>query len=332
MATILGTLSELITADTTAHIAKAIGVDESVVTRGVAVAGPTVLGSLAHTAQTTEGLASLMKMIPQETVADSEAMLSNQLADLSKNRASDDMMNAALGPGVNAIASTLSHTAGFNIRPVLAMFAPLVVGLMSKAAKTDKLDANGLAEMLTRESATFMADPANTETANLVHSALQAGNEAAALRKTFDDVDWINVRMAPIAALYLVGMASPSGASDEAHEIKAAAETVTDAVKNASPTSLLNTVFGHELTRNELDILKKEAPPNEKTLGTIRDAVRAISIKDIAEAKSYSDLLMAVATNVANAVTKGGFLGIGAKRVTDEEQGALDAIATAIGH
>jgi hypothetical protein len=331
MATILGTLSELITPEAILKISKATGVDESIVAKGVGVAGPTVLGSLAQTAETTEGAASLMKMIPQEAGATSEAMLSSLLTSLAKGGASADVMNTTLGPGANAIASTLSRTAGFNIRPVLATLAPLVMGLVGKAVKTDKLDATGLSRMLMHETTTFMSDPANTEAARVVEGALQAGGEAAALRRTFDDVEWMKVRMAPLAALYLVGMASPSGMSGESQEIEAAANTVNDAVKNATPTSLLNTAFGNELTRNELDILKRDAPPNEKMLGTIKDAVRVVSIKDVAEAKAYGDLVMTVATNVAEAATERGFLGVGGKKVTAEEQATLHAIAAAIG-
>lgn len=331
MATILGTLSELITPETIAQIGKAIGVNESIVAKGVAVAGPTVLGSLAQTAGTTEGAAALMKMIPQETGVTSEAMLSSLLTSLAKGGASADVMNKTLGPGVNAIASTLSRTAGFNIRPILATLAPLIMGLVGKAVKTDKLDATGLSRMLAHEATTFMGDPANTEVVGAVQGALQAGGEAAALRKTFDDVDWMKVRMAPLAALYLVGMASPSGSGGESQEIEAAANTVNDAVKNAAPASLLNTAFGNELTRNEFDILRRDAPPNEKMLGTIRDAVKVVSVKDVAEAKAYGALVMAVATNVAEAATEGGFLGVGGKKVTVDEQATLDAIAAAIG-
>jgi hypothetical protein len=89
-------------------------------------------------------------------------------------------------------------------------------------------------------------------------------------------------------------------------------------------------MFGSELTRNELDILKRDAPPSEKLLGTIKDAVQSVTVRDLTEASAYGDLVMAVATNVANAATEGGFLGVGGNKVTDEEQQALNAIATAI--
>jgi hypothetical protein len=204
------------------------------------------------------------------------------------------------------------------------------MGLVSKAVKTDKLDTAGLTEMLRRESATFMNNPANTQAVSVVQGALREGKQASALRKTFDDLEWMKVRMAPLAAMYLVVMASPSGAGGEAQEIKAAEDTINDAVKNAMPASLLNTMFGSELTRNELDILKRDAPPSEKLLGTIKDAVQSVTVRDLTEASAYGDLVMAVATNVANAATEGGFLGVGGNKVTDEEQQALNAIATAI--
>lgn len=330
MASILGTLSELITADTITRISKAISVNATVVSKGVDVAGPTVLGRLAQNAETPEGAAALMKTIPQEAGVSSESMRNTLLERLSKEGLPGDSMNTALGPGANAISSTLSRTAGFNIKPILGIVAPLIMGLVGKAVKTDKLDTAGLTEMLRRESATFMNNPANTQAVSVVQGALREGKQASALRKTFDDLEWMKVRMAPMAAMYLVVMASPSGASAEAQEIKAAEDTISDAVKNATPASLLNTMFGSELTRNELDILKRDAPPSEKLLGTIKDAVQAVTVKDLTEANAYGDLVMAVATNVANAVTEGGFLGVGGNKVTDEEQQALNAIATAI--
>ncbi len=330
MATILGTLSELITPDTIAHISKAISVNATVVTKGVDVAGPTVLGVLAQNAETPEGAAELMKMIPQEAGVSSETMRDALLEHLPKDSLSGDRMNSVMGSGANAISSTLSRTAGFNIRPVLTILAPLVMDLMSKAVKTDKLDAAGMSEMLKRESATFMNNPANTQAVTVVQDALREGKRASALRRSFDDLEWMKVRMAPMAAMYLVVMASPSGAGGEVQEIKAAADTINDAVKNATPASLLNTIFGNELTRNELDILKRDAPPSEKMLSTIKDAVSVVTVKDQAEARAYGEMVMSVATNVANATTEGGILGVGGKKVTDEEQLTLNAIATAI--
>jgi hypothetical protein len=331
MATILGTLNELMTPDVVAQLAKAISVNAPVVSKSVMIAGPTVLGSLAQTAATTEGAAVLMQMIPRDVSASTTALRSELLEQLGKDGLSADMMNTVLGPGVNAIASTLSRTAGFDVRPVLALTTPLVMSLMGKAVKTDKLDAAGLAEMLQRESATFMRDPANTQTAGVAQGALKAGEQASTLRKTFDDLEWMKVRMAPLAALYLVVQASPSSAGGEAQEVKAAADTINDAVKNATPTSLLTTMFGNELTRNELDILKRDAPPSEKMLLTIKDAVEVVTAKDQLEAGAYGDMVLAVATQVANASAEGGFLGVGSKKVTDDEQRVLDAIASAIG-
>ena len=58
--------------------------------------------------------------------------------------------------------------------------------------------------------------------------------------------------------------------------------------------------------------------------------MQAVAVKDQTEARAFGDLVMAVATNVANAATEGGFLGVGGNKVTEEEQQALNAIATAI--
>jgi hypothetical protein len=64
----------------------------------------------------------------------------------------------------------------------------------------------------------------------------------------------------------------------------------------------------------------------------LRDAIGILRAKATpAEADSYKTFVMTVAQAVAGAHKEGGFLGIGGKDISDEENKALDEISTALG-
>jgi hypothetical protein len=150
------------------------------------------------------------------------------------------------------------------------------------------------------------------------------------LRGKFSDADWMKVRMAPIAATYLVAKASPSKGSGAAKELTAAADAVGATVKGASPTSFLNTAFGGGLTGDEWDILEKDAPSNDSILKSLGAAKAAVAAQSPGEAAAFSDMVVRVAENVAGAAKEGGFLGFGGKQVSDAEAAALSAIKAAL--
>jgi hypothetical protein len=64
-----------------------------------------------------------------------------------------------------------------------------------------------------------------------VSTALEAGDKAAALRRSFSNAEWEKVRLAPLAAVYLVAVASPPGLWVRLKNYLRAAEAVSQAVK-----------------------------------------------------------------------------------------------------
>jgi hypothetical protein len=331
MASLLETLGSVVTPDTVGAIGNALGVDTSLVQQGLKVVGPTLLGSLAKTSSTPDGLASLSKLMPTDVGSGSDSdLLSSVLNSVSGGGTSADMMQNVLGAGTNAISGTLSKSLGFDVAPLMKMGVPLLMGLVAKTAKTQKLDASGVANMLQSEAKAFAADPANKATVELVQSSLKAGDEAAALRKTYTDAEWTKVRAAPLAAMYLVATASPSKGADAVAELAAAAGAVAESIKSVSPTSLIGTAFGGGLTQAEVDILKRDAPPTERILGTITEGLATVKAKSPADAAAYSAMVLAVAQKTAEAAKEGGFFGIGGTRISKEEQAAVDAVRAAL--
>jgi hypothetical protein len=328
MSGILESFSSMITPDVSEKLSKSLGVDSSLLNKGISAVGPLVLGSLANRASTPSGSASLLNSLPAES---GSGLLGNLLGSITGGSTPATMMGSLLGPGVNAMGSTLSQKLGFNVRPLLTLAAPMIAGFVSKLVKQDRIDASGLANLLKSENETFLKNPANKATSELVNSALKAGEKATELRNSFDDAQWMKMRMAPMAAIYLVASASPSGPIGLFKEFAAVSDAVTDAVKDVSPTSLVGTAFGGGLTKDELDKLQKDSPTKENALQSIQEGLLVVSKKSPADIEAYRELVMNVAQKVAEASKEGGFLGIGGTRVSKEEEQALAAIKTALG-
>jgi hypothetical protein len=303
MATILDSLASMMTSEVMGKVGKATGADPSILGKGLGAIGPLLLGSMAKTASTSGGASSLLQMLPQDT---GSGLLGNLISGLT-------------GGGTSQA-----------VRSLLGFAAPLMAGLLSKTVKQQNLDATGLSSLLRSESDAFMQNPANKEVAGLVSTALAAGDKAAAIRRSFSDTEWEKVRMAPLTAVYLVATASPSGAVGQLKELSAAAGAVSQAVKGTSPTSLVATAFGTGLNQAELELLGKEAPPKERLLGVLKEALGLVTQKSPTDATAFRNIVLDAAQKAAEATKEGGFLGIGGTLVTIEEQQALNAIATAL--
>jgi hypothetical protein len=69
-----------------------------------------------------------------------------------------------------------------------------------------------------------------------------------------------------------------------------------------------------------------------KTLDGLADAVRLLEEKATPEeVDGYRRFVLGLAEHVAQAHKEGGFLGVGGKRVSDEEQHAIDEIVATLG-
>jgi len=66
-------------------------------------------------------------------------------------------------------------------------------------------------------------------------------------------------------------------------------------------------------------------------IGALKNAATLLGSKDQSALTGYRTLIMNVATAVAEAAKEGGFLGIGAKQVSDAERAAVAEIKAAIG-
>lgn len=354
---LLGQLSELATPQVLDQVSKMTGVDTSKLSAGLGAAGAATLGSMANTASTSDGLSSLMDMVntagaaPAGGSSGGTDALSSALGSLTGG---GDQANALLGSlvgsatggsgptsatgitdklmgsGINAISGTLSSTLGFNVKPMLTMVAPVLLGMVTKAVKSGNLDPAGLQKMLTDQSKAFMDDPANAETAKLVNSALEAGKESAANQAKYTDSGIAAIKAAPLAAMALVTAASPSKGGGAAAEFAAAAGSISQAAGKASPTSLLNGLFGAGVSQEQIDAAVSRVSSGD-SMAVIKAGVDQVAQGNPDEVAAYKAMILSTAQATAEATKEGGFLGMGGKQVSPEEQAVLDQLKKTLG-
>lgn len=335
MAGILESLSEMATPEVLGQISKMTGIDPALLNKGLGAVSATTLGSMATSAKTPQGADALFKKLPTDvdTSGGDDDLVSGFMKSVtgSSGATSADMMNSILGSGTNAISGTLSKTLGFNVAPILTMAVPAVIGIVTKAVKSGGLDAAGLGKMLGDQSKEFMDNPSNKETAGIVNSALKAGETASKLRASYTDAEWETMRGAPLAAMALVAGASPSKGSKADAELSAGAAAIIESASAAEPTTLLGTAFGGGPTEAELNAIDNSTMTGADALAAIKAGVTIVSQKNPNDLSAYRVLINRSALAVAEAAKEGGFLGMGGKLVSPEEEAALGEIKNAAG-
>jgi hypothetical protein len=328
MMSLLGSLGQFLTPDVVGALGRAVGQDTPLVQKGLDVVGPLVLGSLAKKSETTSGLDSIMRLLPQDGGA---GFLGNVASALGQQDplSSAGLLNSVLGPGISAIGKTLSGRLGFDVAPLLAAAAPTILNVISKMAKEQKLNSADLARTLQAERTATMAG-AKPEVQAMVNEAFHIGDRAERLRSTFTDDEWTRIRLAPLAATYYVMGASASGVVGTTKEVLAAGDAMKTLVKDALPSSLVDVAFGSLAGKLEAGTALDERSPRPSLMTALQAATAAVKAKSPADAKSFGDTLVALSRKVAEASKEGGFLGIGGTRVSKEEEQAIAEIAAAV--
>jgi hypothetical protein len=332
MASLLGSLGEMITPDTLASLGKALGTDSNAVSQALGAAGPLLLGSMSKMASTPAGAESLFNMAKEHGggILGSLGSLFGGLFGGGAPAGPAGLLNSLLGSSTNAIGASLSKALGFNVTPLLSMAAPALLGAVSKMVSSQNMDASSLATTLKRESEAFAADPANKASLELVNAARANGEKADALIKSFG-ADWSKVAAGPAAALFMIATGDLSGPVGSIKEASAANDKLLELVKGAAPDSLMSAAFAGGITPEMVTHLKTLAPSKDKLIDVVKGSIAAVQARSPGEAAAYRSMIMNVADAAAKASKEGGFLGIGGTLVSEGEQKALDAIKAALG-
>ena len=155
-------------------------------------------------------------------------------------------------------------------------------------------------------------------------------------KSDFTEDEWVRIVRAPFVAGMAISLADPGG------PIEATKETVATLRQATSPPSREQLLAEVALEVQAL-VQKKQSPlrgyrpsaegssPGEQVLAELREVQALVVAKaDPKEAAAFGRWLVAAAQAAADAAKEGGFMGIGAKQVSEREQEMLDQVRKAV--
>lgn len=150
--------------------------------------------------------------------------------------------------------------------------------------------------------------------------------------------EWLAVLAAPYSVTMLViiadmnfGFVKEMNAMGQA-VLESAAATKNDFLK--AVTAEFTSKETQKELESELDKLKTEKDPElmkHQMLESVVSAADMVSTKSAEDGEAYRQWLMYLAEATAEGSKEGGFLGIGAVRVSDKEKAAMEELAQALG-
>lgn len=153
----------------------------------------------------------------------------------------------------------------------------------------------------------------------------------------FTPEEWNDIRQAPLASALTITVASPS-LFGSVSELMSAAKTLAAGAQQATGVELLDSLLGEFKDQESAKAAQPQfasKEPNEvkaQLSAILKRAVAALHARATTqETDAITKLLYDIAVRTANASKEGGFLGIGAVRVSPQEQATLDALAGILG-
>ena len=155
-------------------------------------------------------------------------------------------------------------------------------------------------------------------------------------KSDFPAEDWTRVVRAPFVAGMAISLADPGGPFEMGKETMA---TIKSATNPPSREQLLAEVALEiqAMTQERQNPLKGWKPtgpgtPGSQVLEELRGVMALVAAKATPdEAAAFGRWLLATAQGAAEAAKDGGFMGFGAKQVSDGEQAMLDQVREAVG-
>ncbi len=154
-------------------------------------------------------------------------------------------------------------------------------------------------------------------------------------KSDFPEDEWARIVRAPFVAGLAISLADPGGPIEAAKETMA---TVRSATNPPTREQLLTEVALElqALTQQRHNPLKGFKPtggtgPGEQVVAELRDVQGLVAARATPEeASAFAAWLIATAQAAADAAKDGGFMGFGAKQVSDGEQAMLDRLTATL--
>ena len=147
---LLDTLNQQITPSTVQQISSALGADPKTTSNAIAMALPVILGGLSRNASTPQGAQAL-----HNALDDHDGSILGNLGGLLGSGAASGIGGAILGhifgSKQDAVQNGVSRASGLNaaqVAQLLAMLAPIVMGVLGRMKQQQGINANQLPNVL----------------------------------------------------------------------------------------------------------------------------------------------------------------------------------------
>ena len=168
-----------------------------------------------------------------------------------------------------------------------------------------------------------------------VNGVRRREKRAVTTKTAFTEEEWVRVVRAPLVAGMAVSLADPGGPIEATKESVASLKSATNPPSREQLLAdvALEVQSMAQERRNPLGGFKltKDSPPREQVLEELAAVHRIVAAKATPEElEAFGRWLVAAAQAAADAATEGGFMGIGAERVSEGEQTMLDRIRATV--
>lgn len=332
MASILQTLSMIVTPDMLSGVGKQLGLSNEVTRQGLTISNALVAGGLARAAGSEAGAAQVAALVDK---ADTGVLGNLGALASSATGGSTTVTHQLFGNNYDLLLANVKKATGIDIKPLLALSAPMVLGAVKNLAGQQGLDQAGIAKLLQSELKGLTRQDA--QTGKLVKELFKPLDAQDKVRARYSDAEWATLQAGPSNAAAVIMLADRSGGGGQSKEIEAMRLAVAEAVAGSAPTDLVNMLFRDGVSGSAVEELmvgyKKtdELTARKIVLNPVKAAMDTVRTKGgKGDAAAYQAVINATVQRVAGAAREGGFLGMGGSNVSDAEKEALDAIAAAL--
>lgn len=158
---LMNVLAEVAGGDTPRRIGQQLGVDERQAEQAIAGAVPVLLGALARNSASQDGASALSNALDR----DHDGSILDDIGGFLQTGqagAGDGILGHVLGNRRTTVEQGIGQMSGMNsqqVRQLLMMLAPLVMGALGREKRRKGLDSTGLSDVLGRERAQLERQP-----------------------------------------------------------------------------------------------------------------------------------------------------------------------------
>jgi hypothetical protein len=156
MDSLLQVLLSQLSGDSLSAITDQLGIDEETAQKAIGLALPLLIGSLNRNSSSTSGAEALTSALARDHDGSILADLASNLTKPSVQEDGMAILGHVLGQKRTGVGNSIGRATGLDsdqVVQLMAMLAPVVLGALGKAQHEKKLDAQGVASMLTQERA-----------------------------------------------------------------------------------------------------------------------------------------------------------------------------------